>query len=52
MQKTTQIFNVFDLEAFFTNLIKNILLLSIIDSNYFKKIIYIYIFFLIWLPNL
>lgn len=42
----------FDLKTFFFNLIKNILLLNTINNNYYKEIIYIYIFFLIQLLNL
>lgn len=42
-----QDFDIFNLEIFFTNLIKDFLLLSIINNNYFVEIIYTYIFFLI-----
>lgn len=40
-----QNFNIFDLEVFFANLIKNILALSVVKNNYSMEIICIYIFF-------
>lgn len=42
----------FDLKAFYFNLIESFLLLSIISKNYFKRILYIYISFYLVIKSL
>ena len=52
MQQIIQDLNIFDLEASFADLIKNVLPLGAVDNNYSEEIIYIHIFFLVQLLSL